>query len=244
MTTTITEEKNINGLQFINYVKHKFNINNNFYKNSVITINDKVMDLPIKNLDEISGEHIEILEKEKSNIDLLIITCGDTFKTPNQELLDKLREIAPVEYTTTLSGFSLASSLIAEGRNIACVLINNPIVYVDLVKTTKTWIGKTIEPISYKQPEVTVKDIIIPAGQKLPIHSHPDINVAYLIEGELTVYSRDSSKTLHLDVNGSNNLIVESINSYHYAINYGKVDARVIVWYVAEKGEKLTSYKL
>ncbi|WP_301540149.1 cupin domain-containing protein [Vibrio sp. Vb339] len=74
----------------------------------------------------------------------------------------------------------------------------------------------------------------------LPTHLHPVINVGVLLSGSLTVYSEDKKQSLHLKANTPNNSIIEMVNQYHYGANEGDSPAKIIVFYIAEKGQKVT----
>ena len=51
----------------------------------------------------------------------------------------------------------------------------------DLIKSTETWDGQTLPQYSLAQPEVTIKEIVIAAGEQLPWHQHPAINAGILL---------------------------------------------------------------
>src|SRR5689334_6015129 len=101
------------------------------------------------------------------------------------------------------------------------------IVVKDLIKTSQSWDGKLLVPYPQGQPEITIRRISIPAGERLETHSHPVINAGVLLSGELTVITVEG-KTLHLK---SGEPIVEVVNTPHYGINEGKVPAEIVVFY-------------
>ncbi|WP_028862803.1 cupin domain-containing protein [Psychromonas aquimarina] len=106
---------------------------------------------------------------------------------------------------------------------------------VDLVKSTKSWDGTNLPAQSLTQPEVTIKEIVIAPGEKLPMHQHPVINAGVLLSGTLTVYSGD--KVLKVQAGDS---LVELVNTSHYGENTGTEAAKIIVFYIAEKDHKVT----
>ena len=67
----------------------------------------------------------------------------------------------------------------------------------DLVKSTQSWNGAELPSINLKHPQVTIKEITIAPGERLPVHLHPVINVGILLEGKLRVYSEDKQKEPH-----------------------------------------------
>ncbi|MCL9780194.1 cupin domain-containing protein [Vibrio sp. S4M6] len=114
---------------------------------------------------------------------------------------------------------------------------------VDLNKSTKSWNGNDLPSISLTSPEVTIKEIIVEPGEKLPVHLHPVINAGILLSGKLTVYTENKDKVLHLEAGTPNNTIIEMVDTYHYGINEGKIPAKIVVFYVAEKDAAVTELK-
>jgi len=106
----------------------------------------------------------------------------------------------------------------------------------ELVKTTRSWDGKSLPAYPQNQPEVTILRISIPAGARLETHSHPVINAGVLLSGQLTVLTRDG-KTLHLTAGDP---IVEVVNTVHYGINQGEVPAEIVVFYAGTIGAPIT----
>ncbi|PSW19808.1 cupin domain-containing protein [Photobacterium sanctipauli] len=105
----------------------------------------------------------------------------------------------------------------------------------DLAKTTHSWDGQPLPSFHLKQPEITIKEVIVEPGEKLPWHHHPVINTGILLSGELTVHTKDKSITIN-----AGDTLVEVVNTSHYGENTGNEPARVIIFYVAEKGSKVT----
>ncbi|AJR05424.1 hypothetical protein H744_1c0399 [Photobacterium gaetbulicola Gung47] len=105
----------------------------------------------------------------------------------------------------------------------------------DLVKTTTSWDGQPLPSVQFNQPEITIKEITIEPGEKLPWHQHPVINTGILLTGQLTVHTQDKKITI-----SAGDPLVEVMNTSHYGENTGSEPARVIVFYLAEKGSKLT----
>jgi quercetin dioxygenase-like cupin family protein len=110
------------------------------------------------------------------------------------------------------------------------------VVSKELVKTTRSWDGKSLPAYPQNQPEVTILRISIPAGARLETHSHPVINAGVLLSGQLTVLTRDG-KTLHLKAGDP---IVEVVNTVHYGINQGEVPAEIVVFYAGTIGAPIT----
>jgi quercetin dioxygenase-like cupin family protein len=106
----------------------------------------------------------------------------------------------------------------------------------ELVKSTKSWDGRSLPGYPPGQPEITIRRIIIPAGTRLDTHHHPVINAGYLTKGELTVVSEEG-KTLHLKAGDP---IIELVDTLHYGINQGKGPAEIVVFYAGTVGNPTT----
>ena len=106
----------------------------------------------------------------------------------------------------------------------------------ELVRTSKSWDGKSLVPYPQGQPEITILRISIPAGARLETHSHPVINAGVLVNGQLTVKTTDG-KVLRLKAGDP---IVEVVNTLHYGINEGTVPAEIVVFYAGIVGQAVT----
>ncbi|MDY6407850.1 MAG: cupin domain-containing protein [Pseudomonadota bacterium] len=105
-----------------------------------------------------------------------------------------------------------------------------------VIQTQTHWNGDAIQPLSIKNPKVTMLRITIPAGEKLAMHKHPILNVGYLTKGELTVRS-DKGEVLVLKPGDP---IVELVDTWHYGESTGSGDAEIVVIYVGEKDDELS----
>ncbi len=104
-----------------------------------------------------------------------------------------------------------------------------------ILKTTKEWNGDELPPYPSKNPEITILKYEIPPGIRLPMHKHPVINAGVVLEGKLTVISKDG-KQLILN---SGDSIIELVNKWHYGVNQGFVPVKLIMFYVGEVGVPL-----
>ena len=132
----------------------------------------------------------------------------------------------------TIKGLAILNAVLLLQPGCATVRIGqdsneSSIVVKDVVKTTKSWDGKLLPPYSQGQPEITIRRISIPAGERLEIHTHAVINAGVLVSGELTVVTSEG-KRLQLKAGDP---IVEVVNTPHYGINEGKAPAEIIVFY-------------
>ena len=108
-----------------------------------------------------------------------------------------------------------------------------------LLKTTSTWDNVEYKKLKIKNPEVTVLKINIGVGEKLSMHKHDIVNIAYVKKGTLTVVTEDNKEiTLH-----EGEVLPELIGKYHYGKNSGDVPVELVVFYIGEKGSPLSVNK-
>ena len=108
-----------------------------------------------------------------------------------------------------------------------------------LLKTTSTWDNAEYQKLKIKKPEVTVLKITIDVGEKLPMHRHDLVNVAYIKRGTLTVITdKDEQITVH-----EGESLPEIIGKYHYGKNTGDEPVELIVFYIGEKDTPLSVNK-
>ncbi|UUO04901.1 cupin domain-containing protein [Blastopirellula sp. J2-11] len=111
-----------------------------------------------------------------------------------------------------------------------------PLKVTVLAKSTDAWDGKPLPTYPAGQPEITILRIVIPAGEKTPLHLHTVINAGVLLRGELVVHTENGlSKRLK-----AGDSLIELVNKPHWGANDGKVDAEIIVFYAGIQGEKVT----
>jgi len=106
-----------------------------------------------------------------------------------------------------------------------------------LTKTGSSWDGKLLPKYPRGRPEIQILRIKIPAGAQLPLHKHNVINAGVLIQGELTVVTKDN-RILHLKAGDP---IVEVVNTWHSGKNEGTGDAVIIVFYAGTPGTFITT---
>ena len=108
-----------------------------------------------------------------------------------------------------------------------------------LLKTTSTWDNTEYKKLKLKNPEATVLKITINVNEKLPMHKHDLVNIAYVKKGTLTVIT-DDNKEITLP---EGEVLPELIGKYHYGINTGNEPVELIVFYIGEKGTPLSVNK-
>ena len=108
-----------------------------------------------------------------------------------------------------------------------------------VIRTTIHWDGQAIKPIHIDHPQVTILRITIPAGEKLAMHKHPILNVGYLTKGELTVRSEKGDVL----VLRPGDPIVELVDEWHYGESTGSEDAEIVVTYVGDQADGLSTIR-
>lgn len=133
-----------------------------------------------------------------------------------------------------LVGYSL--SVFAQSKNDG-VSVSNPveIKVTQILKATTEWDGSPLPPYPLQNPEITILSYEIPPGIRLPMHKHPVINAGVILQGRLTVSTKDG-KQLILNPGDS---IVELVDKWHYGINQGDAIVKLIMFYVGEVGVPL-----
>jgi quercetin dioxygenase-like cupin family protein len=107
------------------------------------------------------------------------------------------------------------------------------------LQTTSTWDNVKYKKLKIKNPEVTVLKIVINVGEKLPMHKHDLVNIAYVKQGTLTVITDENKEiTLH-----EGEALPEVIGKYHYGKNTGNKPVELVVFYIGEKGTPLSVNK-
>lgn len=108
-----------------------------------------------------------------------------------------------------------------------------------LLKTTSTWDSIEYPKLKIKKPEVTVLKITINTGEKLAMHKHDLVNIAYIKKGVLTVIT-DKNEKITLK---EGDCLAELVGKYHYGMNTGSEPVELIVFYIGEKDTPLSVNK-
>ena len=104
-----------------------------------------------------------------------------------------------------------------------------------ILKATNEWDGSPLPPYPLKNPEITILGYEIPSGIRLPMHKHPVINAGVVLQGRLTVISKDGKRLIL----NSGDSIVELVHKWHYGINEDDIPVKLIMFYVGEVGVPL-----
>ena len=108
----------------------------------------------------------------------------------------------------------------------------HPGVVTDLViRSGSDWTGSPLPSYLPSAPEVAVMKFTIPPQTALPVHKHPAINAAYVINGEITVVQEGGIRRTFK----KGEVIVEMVEKWHYGINEGSVPVELVVFYATTK---------
>lgn len=140
-----------------------------------------------------------------------------------------------MKYLISMMLIGLSTTIFAQSTNIRANVSQGEIKVTQILQATKQWDGSPLPPYPLKNPEITILGYEIPPGTRLPMHKHPVINAGVLLEGNLTVMTKDG-KQLNLSPGDS---IVELVNQWHYGVNQGPVPVKLIMFYAGEVGVPL-----
>ena len=109
---------------------------------------------------------------------------------------------------------------------------NHPGMVTELVvRSGNDWTGSPLPPYLSSAPEVAVMRFTIPPQAALPIHKHPAINAAYVIDGELTVFQEGGIQRNFK----KGEVVIEMVEKWHHGINQGSVPVELVVFYATTK---------
>ena len=136
-------------------------------------------------------------------------------------------------------------ALVACALFVSCsqILLADPVSVKEVLKTTKSWNGATLPGFSSGTTEFKVLTFKIAPGAKTTIHIHPSNGAGYLIAGELTMYATDDPHGSFADPNriketklSPGDAWTETVNTWHYGENKGKVDVEFVLIFAGEEG--------
>ena len=105
-----------------------------------------------------------------------------------------------------------------------------------LAKSSFEWDGDLLPKYPKSQPEITVLQITIPPGTTLPLHTHPVINAAVILQGTLEVkLPNGTSRTFN-----EGEALIEVVNTAHYGKTIGNESVVVLVVYAGTKDSPTT----
>jgi len=136
----------------------------------------------------------------------------------------------------------LASLLVlfAATLNLVHADEDHPGVNAELViRSANDWTGSPLPPYLTGAPEVAVMKFTIPPKASLPVHKHPAINAAYVVNGELTVMQEGGIQRTFK----KGDVVIEMVEKWHHGINQGSVPVELVVFYATNKDLPLAIQK-
>lgn len=111
---------------------------------------------------------------------------------------------------------------------------NDKVEVLSLLKSDQSWDGALLPPFPTTQPEIHVLKITIPPHSTLPVHYHPVINTAILVEGHMRLNTTDGkSKEFK-----AGDVFNEVVGTHHFCENIGDTPVLLYVFYASEKNGK------
>jgi quercetin dioxygenase-like cupin family protein len=101
-----------------------------------------------------------------------------------------------------------------------------------LLQSSKSWDNTPYIRYPDAAPELTVLKLTIPANSKLPWHTHPIPNAAYILSGELIVEDRNSGQTRRIKPGEA---LAEMVNITHRGVT-GDEPVELVVFYAGSEG--------
>jgi quercetin dioxygenase-like cupin family protein len=115
---------------------------------------------------------------------------------------------------------------------IAAILIATSTHAADAPKISVQPIARTGTTITGEKivvppnPDVVTSIATFPPGAELPVHKHPYPHYVYVLDGVLTVFNTDTSKSFTVK---KGDFIVETNANWHYGKNEGTVPVKLLV---------------
>jgi quercetin dioxygenase-like cupin family protein len=100
-----------------------------------------------------------------------------------------------------------------------------------VIRSGSDWTGSALPPYLTSAPEVAVMKFTIPPQTTLPIHKHPAINAAYVVDGEITVIQEGGIQRTFK----KGDVIIEMVDKWHHGINQGSAPVELVVFYATTK---------
>ena len=124
--------------------------------------------------------------------------------------------------------------------NFAFADDQHPGVVTNLVaRSGNDWTGNPLPSYLSSTPEVAVMRFTIPPNTSLPVHKHPAINAAYVIDGELTVVQEGGIQRTFK----KGEVVIEMVEKWHYGMNQGSAPVELVVFYATTKDLSLAIKK-
>ena len=108
-----------------------------------------------------------------------------------------------------------------------------------VIQSGDNWTGAPLPPYLNSPPEIALIRFTIPPKTTLPVHKHPAINAAYVMEGDLTVIKEGGGERVFR----KGDAIIEMVDQWHHGENRGDKPVELIVFYAGSKNLPLAIKK-
>jgi quercetin dioxygenase-like cupin family protein len=105
-----------------------------------------------------------------------------------------------------------------------------------LLSASNSWDGTAYSQYPQGVPQITVLRLSLAPNTTLPWHTHPMVNVAYIVSGELLLERQDGAAKRRLV---AGDVVPEMVGAIHRGVT-GDVGVTLIVFYAGVKGMPLT----
>jgi quercetin dioxygenase-like cupin family protein len=116
------------------------------------------------------------------------------------------------------------------------VLLADPVVSRQLLKTGTTWNGAPIKYSAFPSPEVQAVVVEIAPGASTVWHRHPVNNFAYILEGTLRLELDDRTSRVFQ----AGDAFAEVVETLHMGTNIGSGPLKILVFYSGQAGMPIT----
>ena len=131
-----------------------------------------------------------------------------------------------VRHSLAFFGLVMASLIPAYADDNHSGVITNLV-----IRSGNDWTGSPLPNYLSSTPEVAVLRFTIPPQTALPVHKHPAINAAYVMDGELTVFQEGGIQRTFK----KGEVVIEMVEKWHHGINQGSVPVELVVFYATTK---------
>ena len=106
-------------------------------------------------------------------------------------------------------------------------------VVTTVVKTSTNDVGARLAFPATTEPQATMLRVTIPPRSTTGWHRHPFQGFAYVLSGELTIFSKGHSPRVYYRGQG----FAESIDTVHQGVNTGRVPVELLVLFLGIRGQ-------
>jgi quercetin dioxygenase-like cupin family protein len=108
-----------------------------------------------------------------------------------------------------------------------------------VIRSGNDWTGSPLPPYLTSAPELAVMKFTIPPKASLPVHKHPAINAAYVVNGELTVMQEGGIQRTFK----KGDVVIEMVEKWHHGVNQSSEPVELVVFYATTKDLPLAIQK-